>query len=212
MTLAALAATPVRTLVERPTSRGRRRPTVETTPDEGTRHMRSIPIATLALGAVLLLACDDDADDGSGATQTDDGAAATEPGDAPVEGGPYDPLAESRPDLLVLEPDEAAPGDELQASFPEGTERGIGYVLEEQVEDGWELRAYLTAAPGADQGPSEPSSSPVTDGEITWDAVAIVGEGPDRLVLPEDVADGDHRVCTAVSAENICAPLTISAP
>jgi hypothetical protein len=173
--------------------------------------MRSIPIATVALGAVLLLGCDSDADDGAGATRTDDDAVA-DPGDAPVEAGPYDPLAESRPDLLVLEPDEAAPGDELQATFPEGTERGIGYVLEEQVEDGWELRAYLTAAPGSDQGPAEPSSSPVTEGEITWDAVAIVGEGPDRLVLPEEVEPGAHRVCTAVSAENICAPLTIDAP
>jgi hypothetical protein len=48
---------------------------------------------------------------------------------------------------MVADPDQVTPGEQVALSFPEGTGRGLGFALDQQTEDGWQRRAYLTSAP-----------------------------------------------------------------
>lgn len=124
--------------------------------------------------------------------------------------GPHDEAAEQRPDLMVADPDPARPGDDVELRFPEGTDRGIGFVLEQLDGDDIVLHAYLTSAP-TDAGPDEPSWIPATDGEPGWEAIGISGEGADVVELPDDLDAGDYRICTAISAPNICTSIAVTA-
>ena len=49
---------------------------------------------------------------------------------------------------MVVEPEQVAPGEQVAPTFPEQTLRGLFFVLQQQAGDGWQLRAYLTSAPG----------------------------------------------------------------
>jgi len=76
---------------------------------------------------------------------------------------PHDDAAELRDDLMVAEPSTTRPGSQIELSFPQETGRGLGFVLEEELDDGWALRYFLTSAP-ADGGPNEPSWIPAAAG------------------------------------------------
>jgi hypothetical protein len=135
------------------------------------------------------------------------GCGETMSGEEPT--GPHDDAAELRDDLMVAAPSTTPPGSRIELFFPEETERGLGFVLEEAVDDGWVLRYFLTSAP-ADGGPDEPSWVPADDGEPGWDAVGIGGPGPDVIEVPDTAAVGTYRVCTAISRENHCAQIGVA--
>lgn len=101
--------------------------------------------------AVVVAACgpaDDTGPTPSVEDQSDQQDAAADgpphPGPVAPEEGPYDPDAEVRPDLLEISPDEASPGDRVELLYPQGTSRGVGFVLEERVDDSWQVRYFLT--------------------------------------------------------------------
>jgi hypothetical protein len=123
--------------------------------------------------------------------------------------GPHDEAAELRHELLVAERAVTSPGSRIQLFFPEETDRGLGFVLEEEVDDGWALRYFLTSAP-TDQGPSGPSWVVADDAEPGWDALAISGPGPDHIEVPDTAADGTYRLCTATAPENYCTQIDVT--
>ncbi|MFN2344419.1 MAG: hypothetical protein ABR616_01720 [Dermatophilaceae bacterium] len=122
---------------------------------------------------------------------------------------PYDDAAELRGDRMVAEPSTMQPGSLIELSFPEETGRGLGFVLEEEVDGGWALRYFLTSAV-SDGGPNEPSWVPAEDGEAGWDDVGINGPGPDVIEIPDTATAGAYRVCTANARENYCAQLSVA--
>ena len=122
---------------------------------------------------------------------------------------PHDDAAELRDDLMVAEPSTTRPGSQIELSFPQETGRGLGFVLEEELDDGWALRYFLTSAP-ADGGPNEPSWIPAADGEPGWELAGIGGPGPDIIEVPGTATDGTYRVCTAISPENHCTPIRVA--
>jgi len=129
---------------------------------------------------------------------------------SPAEPGrPHDDAAELRDELMVAEPSTTQPGSRIELSFPQETGRGLGFVLEEEIDDGWALRYFLTSAP-ADGGPNETSWIPAEDGEPGWDAVGIGGPGPDVIEVPDTADEGTYRVCTAISPENYCTQITVA--
>ncbi len=115
-----------------------------------------------------------------------------------------------RPDLLVIDPEQAAPGDVVALSFPEETTRGILFVLEQRVDDGWVSRFYLT------------SNGPGAGWQMSWHAadepgmavedIGVGGPGPDNVPIPEIAEPGDYRICTANAGADFCAPIEIAAP
>lgn len=122
--------------------------------------------------------------------------------------GPHDPAAEFS-DLMVAEPSATLPGSRIELSFPDETVRGMGFVLEEEVGDGWDVRYFLTAAPAGGY-PLEPSWVPAADGEPIWDSAGILGPGPDVVEVPDTATDGTYRVCTAMLLENHCTQIRVT--
>lgn len=121
--------------------------------------------------------------------------------------GPADPAAEVRPDLLVVEPAVAAPGDVVALTFPEESSRGILFVLEERIGDSWAHRYNLT------------SDGPGTGWELAWylpdanvaiEDIGVGGPGPDRVPIPETAEPGDYRICTGNAGDEFCALIEIA--
>lgn len=130
--------------------------------------------------------------------------------------GPWDADAEIRPGLMRLEPDEmaadeyepaeVAAGEHVKAFFPQETERGVAYVLEQSVNGSWQTRFCLTSGwrrEGALWSPIEGCG---------WDAVGRVGPGPDWLIVPEPAEPASYRICTANAEKNVCAEVQVTAP
>lgn len=123
--------------------------------------------------------------------------------------GPPDPPAPGpsmRPDLLVVEPATARPGDRLALRFPDGTMRGIAFDLQRRTAQGWVTTHWMTSD---GNGPEYAVTVPAgTEGFAVID-VGVGGTGPDHVTLPADPVPGAYRVCTANAVEDFCAPLTI---
>ena len=121
--------------------------------------------------------------------------------------GPADPAAEMRPDLLVVDPQVAEPGDIVALQFPQQTTRGILFVLEQRVGETWALRYYLT------------SDGPGPDWRLSWqeagaqgvavEDIGVGGVGPDHVPIPEVAEPGDYRICTANAGDEFCVPIEI---
>lgn len=120
---------------------------------------------------------------------------------------PPEPEPEMRPDLMVVDPALAAPGDKLALRFPEETPRGIAFELHRRTDAGWVTTHWMNSdANGREYAGTAPAG---TEGWGSID-VGIGGPGPDRVALPGDIPAGEYRVCTANAGDEFCAPLTIS--
>lgn len=168
--------------------------------------------------AVLAVACrpaEQAAQDQALEGQSDDrDAAAKEPPHpgpiAPAE-GPFDPDAEIRPDLMVIQPAQASPGQHVELLFPQETTRGIGFVLEERVDDGWEV-GYFPSVPDREDagGPGGSWLTPDNPDRDDWPDIGVEGPGPGFTLIPEPASPGEYRICTAIQPDSFCAEFTIT--
>ena len=108
---------------------------------------------------------------------------------------------------MVIEPEQVAPGEQVALTFPEQNLRGLAFVLQQQAEDGWQLRAYLTSAPG-DGPPGEPGWYP-PDAPPDVEDVGIVDTGPDMVQIPDEAEPGEYRICTMNAPERMCSAINI---
>jgi hypothetical protein len=122
--------------------------------------------------------------------------------------GPYDPSATIRPELMELEPATPAPDEVLSVRFPQETQRGVAFVLEEDTASDWDLRYFLVAG-SESEGAAEWWTPDEAEGR-GWDDVGVDGPGPDFVEVPATAPPGDYRLCTANAVENLCAPLKIT--
>ena len=125
-------------------------------------------------------------------------------------GAPANPAAEMRPDLLVIDPTTAAPGEVVALTFPEETTRGILFVLEKRVGDTWVNRFYLRS-----DGPGEGwqmswHAADAAEGMAVED-IGVGGPGPDHVPIPEPAEAGNYRICTGNAGADFCAPIEIVA-
>lgn len=140
---------------------------------------------------------------------------APHPGPVAPEDGPFDVDAEIRPDLMEVHPDEASPGDQVELLFPQETDRGVGFVLEERVDDRWHVRYFLTV-PDIGLGDDPPEDlwgswfPPDNPDRLDWPDVGVSGPVPGRALVPEPASPGEYRVCTAMQPDSFCAELTIT--
>ncbi len=125
--------------------------------------------------------------------------------------GAHDPEAQMRPELLEVSASPVTQGQTVHVRFPEGTERGVGWVLEEQDGDTWNVRYYLSATSAGYAGSGSPTWWSADDAENkAWSAVAIAGPGPDSLTIPDSIRPGPYRLCTVNDVPNICTTLDIA--
>ena len=112
-----------------------------------------------------------------------------------------------RPDLIVAEPAQVAPGDVLSLTFPEETTRGVHFVLESQARGTW---FHMFDLVGVGEGMLEPVSWQRAGSEdFEFPDIGIVGPGPDRVRIPEVAEPGTWRICTGNTRQNICTRIEI---
>lgn len=127
--------------------------------------------------------------------------------------GANDPTAQMRSELLDVSGSPASPGETIEVGFPQETDRGIAWVLEEQSGDDWSVLYYLTAAIDNNSSFGSPSWWSVDENEGKgWPDIGVGGPGPDTLTIPDSIDPGTYRLCTANSGENICTMLDIDTP
>lgn len=127
-----------------------------------------------------------------------------DPGPPPIE--PFRDDATSAPDRIVLSADRAEPGEVIEVEWPEEDERGLGYVLELQVGDDWDLRYFMVAGTAGDDEPGEWWAVDDAEGR-GWDDIGVGGRGPDLIEIPEIAELGSYRVCA--TDVPVCAPLEV---
>ncbi|MBW3665893.1 MAG: hypothetical protein KY469_22650 [Actinobacteria bacterium] len=119
---------------------------------------------------------------------------------------PPEPAPSMRPDLLVLQPATARPGEFVAMHFPQVTMRGVAFQLDRRTELGWETVYWLTS----DGNGGKPTSIRVgSEGNYGWPDVGVDGPGPDRVLIPHGIEPGRYRLCTANAGDEFCAPLDI---
>lgn len=133
---------------------------------------------------------------------------------------PFDPDVRTGTVPMRIEPSvlRSGPAREVRVTYPDGTPRGIAYVLEHGwpglTEPVWKLRFFLVAGldgrPG-DWWPAEGDATP-DGGARGWADIGIEGEGPDVLTVPSDLEPGTWRLCTANAPQNVCEYLHVDEP
>lgn len=115
-----------------------------------------------------------------------------------------DPNAEMRPEVMVVEPARARPGEIVSITFTAPKDRGVLYAIEQETGDGWQrLHLMISDANGGEPSWFETGEEPIVE------AVGIAGPGPDRVAIPDVLTPGDYRICTANAGQNICTPIEI---
>jgi hypothetical protein len=110
---------------------------------------------------------------------------------------------------MTVAPRSARPGREITLRFPADNVRGIAFSLSAWGQDQWIPFFYLTS----DWGTTDhaPSWWRVDGSEDRgWEQVAVEGEGPDHVVVPETATPGDYLLCTANAVDEACALLTVT--
>ena len=122
--------------------------------------------------------------------------------------GPFDPSADLRPDLIVAEPTRVVSGEWVALTFPQETIRGIHFVLERKSGDTWTVVYHLLSS--ADL--SDPEFFRVEEEGVAIPDIGIAGPGPDKVPIPDDVAAGSYRICTANAGDEFCAAIEVVDP
>ena len=103
------------------------------------------------------------------------------------------------PALPVRATNGRLPGDEVSLYFHGSATRGVCFVLDAWQDGGWTDAYYLVS----DQGGGTRSWVSAGEGDAGCTDEAILGGGPDRVVIPDGAKAGTYRVCTDAE-EPIC--------
>ena len=109
---------------------------------------------------------------------------------------------------MTVAPSDPEPGEQVELTFPQETERGVAYVLERAFGDRWSTTHFLTSSTDGYGGSPGAWAVDAAEGH-GWEDIGIAGPGPDLIVIPVDASTGAYRICTANAHENICAEVTV---
>ncbi|WP_433011654.1 hypothetical protein [Kribbella sp. CA-294648] len=105
---------------------------------------------------------------------------------------------------MTITPATAAPGKEIELSFPEEYLRGVGFTIGDPV--GGSVQYYLISARKGEK----PTWSSATDPNGPRAVTDIGVYGPARVVVPDTAADGTYLLCTDNARPKACALLTVA--
>jgi hypothetical protein len=110
---------------------------------------------------------------------------------------------------MTVTPAAAEAGQEVSLRFSPDNVRGIAFSLSSWQDGTWTPLYFLTSDWG------KPSYHPgwwrIEDSEDRgWEQVAIEGDGPDRVVVPDAAAPGAYMLCTANAVDEACALVTVT--
>jgi hypothetical protein len=152
----------------------------------------AVACAVLAVGAIAALT-----------PWQDDSSAPVAPGPTLAAGPTLDPKYAG---TMIITPATAAPGAEIDLTFPDAEYvRGVPFTLASPA-DGKVLYYLFNGRPGK----STWSSAADPNGQRPSSEAGIKGHGPDRLVVPDTAADGTYLLCTVDVRDEACALLTVA--
>lgn len=163
--------------------------------------MRLVAVGLLAT-SILLTGCAESSTPGSGGTSANKGN-----GDSSLVPPALD--AKWRGTMTVT-PATATPGQRVALRFGSEEVRGIAFSLSAWGEEVWTVAYYLTSDWGS-PGSHSPDWWSVQDSERRgWSDVGVSGPGPDHVIVPDNAPAGEYLLCTANSADEACALLTVT--
>lgn len=174
------------------------------------------PVAAgLVAALVLLVGCAGSSELGGDPSraQTDatPGSGGTSPEEGDGDSSPVAPALDAKwRRSMTVNPATAAPGQRVALFFGSEKVRGIAFSLAAWDEEGWAVAYHLTSDRGSPRSHS-PDWWSVEDGEGRGVVdVGVGGPGPDHVVVPDSAPAGDYLLCTANSADQACALLTVT--
>lgn len=134
-----------------------------------------------------------------------------EPGQQPLTTSASD--VSTQPEDVVATPATARPGDNVELFFPNEIERGSPWFMYEHDGEQWSPEpSYLLISANDDYYDCDECPTwfrAGTEGS-GWDDVGIAGPGPDTIAIPDAAEDGDYRLCTANTRDEICLTFSVS--
>lgn len=128
-------------------------------------------------------------------------SSASEAGQDPVNGANAGPL-------MIAEPSAVTAGATVSLRFPQGNERGVGYILTRQGPGMSSPTYYLTSSTTGYRAGERPTWS-TSMRDPGWETVGIQGPGPDEVIVPDVAASGEYTLCTGNAAIETCADLSV---
>lgn len=178
------------------------------------RYMRPVAVGILAI-SLLLCGCTNSPTLGDDPSRAQTGATAGS-GSTSADGGnggsslPAPALDAKWHGTMTVTPATAAPGQRVAMRFGSQEVRGIAFSLSAWGDEGWTVAYYLTSDWGSPGSHSVDWWS-VEDSEGRgWTDVGVGGPGPDHVMVPESTPAGEYLLCTANSADEACAILTVT--
>ncbi len=157
------------------------------------RSGMQVPLRAVVVFVLLLGGCSDSSGPGHSG--------------GPTAAPPLEPRLQG---TMTITPASATPGQEVALNFPADSVRGIAFSLSTWAEGAWTPVYFLTSDWGV-PAEHQPSWWRVEDSEDRgWEQVAVEGDGPDRVVVPDAATAGDYLLCTANAADEACARLTVT--
>lgn len=101
-------------------------------------------------------------------------------------------------------PTAPVPGEVIEVEWPEEDGRGLGYVLELQVGDDWDLRYYMVARTEFTGERTEWFA--IDEDGRGWDGIGVDGPGPDLIEIAEVAELASYRCAPRTCP---CAPLEV---
>ena len=162
---------------------------------------RLLCIVVLILASTGLVGCGE-SDDGAGAGSS---SAEATPAGATEYPAPR-PRGSLRPDLMSLQPSTVEPGGQFSVELLGEDVAGVAFTLQQDVASGWVVRyTFITPISGPGPGTWFPPGA-----EVAYPDVGFAG--PLNAVIPEGVAPGAYRFCTANAGDEYCAAVTVREP
>lgn len=162
-----------------------------------SRCMTTRRIVSVVGLMITLAACSQDAGDTAGPSV--DSVSQAGPDDTP----PPEPVGAS----FTLEPTNPESGAAFAALFDPDENRGGFFLLSKWEGGRWAEPAFLLES---DVNQPAPSATPIS-GEYETDDYDAVGRGPDGLVMPDEIDNGQWRLCTANALNQLCTQLVVGA-
>jgi hypothetical protein len=120
-----------------------------------------------------------------------------------------EPERSSADETLVIDPDEASPGDTVNLYFPDEQSRAVAFALKGQKSGEWTPKYLLISDPEGYTPSMYRRPWVEWDEREGWEEIAIRGPGPDPVVIPPPATPGRYRICTLDPKDKYCGEIEV---
>ena len=129
----------------------------------------------------------------------------------PQPGDTYATDVRTDPARMRAVPNQVTPGSAIEAAFPQGSTRGLGFVLERATDDGWAWWFAISSDTDAPDMVHTFTAEEFVARHVEWTSgPAFDSTDPHLIPVPDDAEPGVWRVCTVPDTPELCAQFEIA--